>query len=633
MSLLIPIGLLGLIGVALLIVIYIIKPNYQQKFISSTYVWRLSLKYRKKSVPISHIKNLLIFLCQLCILAICGLLLAQPVIEYEKAVQKNEKIIIIDASASMLVTDGQQTRFERAVGQVKDYADIILNEGGTITVILADDDADFIMQNVNKNNADEVTIKLDELVQNEIACSYGVADIEGAVSLASDMLINGSTAEVILYTATEYLNDNGISIVPVADDGEWNGAILDCTAKYDNNNHYSVSVDVGCYGSVRSLTVFCKIIGGNGDLNGYEISKTEYFDVTEEEKTITFNTDDFNGTPLLEFDSLLISIKETDSFEKDNYYYVYGGKKQVIKVQYASSTPNNFFAGSIRSIREIFKSNWSIDFDEVSDEKKVATEGYDLYIYEHKMPDKLPSDGIILLVNPDKAPKDAGFTIKGKPQSVSSDSTLATGKEHAITRFVNPNEITIAKYCQLNFDEDYEELMYYMGTPVMAVKDRPDSKIVVLGLDVHFSNLSVSLDFPIIMYNMFKHFIPSTFERYAYEVGETVNFTPRGINLSVRTPDGKEYKYEQIKEDGIVVLSPGAYTTMQDSMRDEYVIEEFFVKVPNSESKITKQVDSLPELIGTDRLSHVFDDLLVYFAIALVVLLFIEWWLHSRQRI
>ena len=53
MTLLTPLGLIGLLGVVALIIIYIIKPNFQQKFISSTYVWKLSLKYRKKKIPAS----------------------------------------------------------------------------------------------------------------------------------------------------------------------------------------------------------------------------------------------------------------------------------------------------------------------------------------------------------------------------------------------------------------------------------------------------------------------------------------------------------------------------------------------------------------------------------------------------
>lgn len=48
MKLLTPLGLLGLIGVVALIIIYLIRPNYQQKYISSTYIWKLSLKYKRR---------------------------------------------------------------------------------------------------------------------------------------------------------------------------------------------------------------------------------------------------------------------------------------------------------------------------------------------------------------------------------------------------------------------------------------------------------------------------------------------------------------------------------------------------------------------------------------------------------
>ena len=47
-----PLGFLGLIGLIILLIIYIIKPNYQNKYISSTFVWKLSLKYRKKKMPL-----------------------------------------------------------------------------------------------------------------------------------------------------------------------------------------------------------------------------------------------------------------------------------------------------------------------------------------------------------------------------------------------------------------------------------------------------------------------------------------------------------------------------------------------------------------------------------------------------
>ena len=64
MSLLIPLGLLGLLGIVALIIIYIIKPNYQQKYITSTYVWQLAKKYRKKKIPLNRLRDILLIVCQ-----------------------------------------------------------------------------------------------------------------------------------------------------------------------------------------------------------------------------------------------------------------------------------------------------------------------------------------------------------------------------------------------------------------------------------------------------------------------------------------------------------------------------------------------------------------------------------------
>lgn len=124
MNLLTPLGLLGLISIAVLILIYIIRPNYQQKVISSTYVWQLSLKYKKKRLPINRLRNIILIICQVLILASCAFILAQPIINEAVELERAEKVAILDASASMRVKEGmalsgdstvEDTRFERAV--------------------------------------------------------------------------------------------------------------------------------------------------------------------------------------------------------------------------------------------------------------------------------------------------------------------------------------------------------------------------------------------------------------------------------------------------------------------------------------------------------------------------------------
>ena len=101
MTLLTPIGLLGLLGIVALIIIYIIRPNFQQKFITSTYIWKLSLKYRKKRIPINKLRNFLLILCQVLILTGSAMILTQPNKILQEEIKEPEIIAIIDSSAIM----------------------------------------------------------------------------------------------------------------------------------------------------------------------------------------------------------------------------------------------------------------------------------------------------------------------------------------------------------------------------------------------------------------------------------------------------------------------------------------------------------------------------------------------------
>ena len=124
MRLLIPLGLLGLLGIVALIIIYLIKPNFQQKFISSTFIWKLSLKYRRKKLPVNMLRNILLIICQVLIITSCALILAKPVIAEEEIKYNSEQIIVIDASANMRAKHKEfgedVTRFEKAVEKAKE---------------------------------------------------------------------------------------------------------------------------------------------------------------------------------------------------------------------------------------------------------------------------------------------------------------------------------------------------------------------------------------------------------------------------------------------------------------------------------------------------------------------------------
>ena len=125
-------GILGIIGLIVLIIIYIIKPNYQNKIISSTFVWKLSLKYKKNKIPLNKLRSILLFLCQVLIIATAALILAQPFIASDK-VESQRKVLIIDASVSMLAETGDSNRFAKAVEEVrKETLDLLENENAEV---------------------------------------------------------------------------------------------------------------------------------------------------------------------------------------------------------------------------------------------------------------------------------------------------------------------------------------------------------------------------------------------------------------------------------------------------------------------------------------------------------------------
>lgn len=632
MTWLAPLGFLGLIGIVALIIIYIIKPNYQKKMVSSTFVWQLSLKYRKKRLPVSRLNNILIFICQVLILTICGLLLARPVIEQEKAGDENEKIIIIDASASMRVTDGSDTRFARAVNQARTLAEDTVENGGVVSIILADTTPEYIVQRSGEDKLDDILAAVDGLLENPDSCSYSSADMNSAVSLTEEVLRYNHEAQVFFYTATEYLEKNGINVIDVSkDDVEWNAAILSADAKMNDNNHYEITIDVGCYNRTDKLTVYCEIHGANGKESKILLQRDEYFDPADEEKVVVFNTDDLDGQPLYSFDYLEVYVSVDDSFVDDNSFFLYGGTKPSIKIQYSSSIPNNYFGGVVRTIREVMKDQWTIEFKELKSGEKAATEGFDLYIFEHTVPSVMPTDGIVLLVDPYGSPEGAGITF-GNTTSVSSDSTLATGITHELTKYVDFSRITVAQYTEILSSDGYEELAYYKSQPVILAKNEDNAKIVVWAFDLNKSSLPLNPDFSFLVYNMFNYFIPSTIDSNTFEIGDTVDLAARGTDLKVEG-NGFEYTMVDKKTDSITVTRPGTYTVTQTPMSgDELIIENFYVRIPTAESQITRQVEAIPVADVDSEVRVEFEDLMFYFAIALVSFMSIEWILQIKKN-
>ncbi len=647
MSILLPLGLLGLLGIAVLILIYILKPNYQQKLVSSTYIWELSLKYRKKKIPISRLRNLIILICQLLIIAACAMILAQPVIRAEK-MESNERIALIDASAGMLATDGADTRFVRAIGQVKELAEETFSQSGIITVILVDEQPAFIARRADQTMREELLAQLDELARCEnnvpVHCTYGVADIDAGMELAEQVLEENPTASVRLYTGKEFIDSGIVDVIDVGVDTEWNAAIVSASAEMDEN-FYSFSVEVASYGIGANLRVNCEVYGVNGQDRTEILSLPARCDVGET-VTVEFNSDSVDMMIYM-FDYVRVSVEAvdaggavlTDSFSYDDTFYLYGGTPQKINIQYASPKPNPFVSGILIGLRDSLSSRWDIDLTEVRGENAIPEiAGFDFYIFEHKMPEILPTDGVVFLINPDVSPEGAGITLNAN--DVSGDFTLRSGGAHPITDRVNAEEITVSKYKRVTLADGFETLLYIGNDPALMIKNEPGVKIALLTFSLNSSNFSVLAGFPSLMYNMISYFFPSTITdsvemgssaKYIFEVNDTVTLNAKGPFLTVTDSVGTKTEFDEFPA-GIEAVRPGTYTVSQIPLSGVETVERFYVRIAAAESDIGLVLEELysPYVDIPEQFNDF--DLLLYFAIALVALEFIEWILQTREH-
>ncbi|MBQ9728259.1 MAG: VWA domain-containing protein [Clostridia bacterium] len=662
MKLLAPLGLLGLLSIIVLIIIYIIKPNYQQKFISSTFVWKLSLKYRKKKIPTSRLRNFLIILCQILILTSCALILAQPNKILKAEISEKEVVIIVDSSASMRTETNGELRFERAVDSALEFANSVLDENGIVSVILADTKGSVLVSRVRADNRIAVADALEPLLDGDTACSYGSADIEGAVALCEDIVLENPDAEIYVYTDTTYSYlPEGITVVnDFCDNEEWNAAILDAYAVLDEG-YYSFVIDVACYNRDMQIAVEMEVHGANAyDSNesGLTVPFVEYVECNRDEtvRIVFINSDLYNpeadmqenvvyhliedADEIFSYQSVHISINEQDSFAEDNSFNIYSGQKEVLKVMYASKVPgtindftsgaNPFFAGILYTLKVAYEDRWDIQITELKSMADYELEGYDLYIFEHTMPTTMPKDGVVILADPWSAPDNSGIRV-GTTSYINHSTPLAVAEQHQILNNVVAENITLSSYIPVTYyDPSYQVLLNCNSRPVLMVRNDERAKVVVMPFNIHYSNVAISKDFPILMYNIFEYFFPATVKGNSFEVNENVAVNARGDELYVTV--GSEHLYTFNEFPTVMKVSmPGTYQLTQTTFSGKNVTESIYVKIPAKESNIWRLDETLKSPYAERKQEDFFKDLMVYVAAALVALLFIEWWLQSRE--
>ena len=616
MRLLLPLGLLALAGLLVLLIIYLIKPSYQNKPIPSTYIWRESLKYRKKQKTDSIFRNLLIILCQILIIVLAAFILSMPLVQIYSADDLDQNILVIDGSANMRAASGGSTRFERAVSQAREFAEESIGRNVPVSIILAGEQASYIVTEESSLDAVEEGLAAAQ-------CTYAAGDIEGAMGLA-ESLTEESNAQVYYYTGTEYRNTGDINVIDVSSENDWNACVLDVRAE-SVDNYYTFYVDVAVYGSSKYLDISLAVNGTNG---GEETITAQGRTNCTDGETVTVS---FSDLGIYRFEDAEVSIRvddgTTDSFESDDLFCLYGGTKETIRIQYASSLQNNFFTGALFVLQSTYSDRWDIELSMPTDSEDFATSGYDFYIFEHSMPSVLPTDGVVFLVNPSTVPRGLDISLGG---SVNGNFTMTGGVVNPIMDYIDATAITATTYRPITSAEGFQTLMYCEGDSVFAVRNDDETKVAVLTLNLNTSNLAMLYQFPTIIVNMFDYFIPQTIQDNIFDVGEEIAIQARGTDVKVVGRQGETAVQAPAT---VSVSTPGSYMVTQVLATGRRAEADFYVKIASSESNLNRVEDEIPGASLIEKPEDIESDIYLWLAVALFAVLFSERFLQAREKI
>ena len=379
-----PAGLWLLLGIPVLILIWLIRPQHDSRTVSSSYIWRLSDRFMKKRVPVTRLKKWLTFLLQLLLITGAALLAAHPVWHSGELI---DYVAILDASASMQATtaDGQ-TRWDEAVRQITEQAGETA-KGHRISILLAGEDPVWLLQ--EGTSAAEA-----EAVLSTADCGWGSADITGAMTLAQLFSDAHANTEITLYTDQTVTEAEGLTVVSL-NDGSWNAAITGLSVTQAGTDSYTVAGTVISYGGSAVLTVGLK---ADGRLKG-SASVTCESDVPQ---TVTFEVSGVSDLTTVE-----LYMEPNDALAADDRYVLCVPEQTVCNTLLVTDTPLYLQNAMLALDRGAA--------DTVGTAGYTGQSGYDLYIFDGVVPSVLPTDGMVLLIDPDSMPE--GLTLAGTSDS------------------------------------------------------------------------------------------------------------------------------------------------------------------------------------------------------------------------
>lgn len=616
-----PLGLLGLIGVPILIIIYIIKSKFTEQTVSATYLWTLSEKFLKKKKKDNKLTGVISLILQILAVVIISFVIAHPVFTLPGFA--NEYCFVIDSSGSMnIVSSDNKTRFEIGKDEVREMIENSGN-GSIYTIITVGNGTNVICE---KESDKENALKLLDSLEAE----YQAQNFGEALNKAQSYFDENAGVLTYLVTDKSYKNAENIEIINVSDSKD-NYALSDISYEYSALGELTVKGSVISYENDAKIELQM-LVNGNTIEDG-----AKSIDVKKAEPT------EFSYTLYEEnFETATLKILNSDALNLDNESVIINVKNEnAYKTLLISATP--FFLETVLEV--VGNANVTVmspsDYIKKEEIQDRSISGYGLYVFHSCNPKSVPKDGSVWLINSTASIENSGFNYQGEIKLDRAETLDKTSASSSLVKKllenVSGDEIYVSKYSKYDTYRSFNTLFSHNGNPaIFTGVNTYGNREVVFAFDIHNSDMPLLADYVTLVKNLLDYSFPMVVEETYYSCGDTasVNIVSNCNSIHVESPSGKiknlsmssatcEFELDEV----------GTYkikATIGDEQREYRIYSEF----PDSEKDPVAETENKISLSGKasgEGLDGIYDKLIIFF-ICLAVVIAADWVVYCYEK-
>jgi len=548
-----------------IVALYFLKIRRPTRIVPALHLWPNQIRDRQANVPWQRLRPSWLLFLQLLAAAVLVAAAVQPALPAGAALARHS-IVLLDASASMQASDVAPSRLDVAKHQVNALVDQ-LGPTDRMTVITVGPVARIVAS---------VTGDRDTLHRavNGVAAGNGAADLSAALAMAAGLVRAGDDARAYLFSdgivqplrasfaaglpfPVEYhrvgvSGENvGLTSLTVRTSAQTRAAYLH-VQNFGQQPH-SVSLEWRADSHLLDLRPLTLAAGQGQDL---------VLPVPGDATSVTAH---LAGGDIFALDDTATAVARTPRAFR------------VLLV-----TPGNVF------LEQALRLRTDLQIEVIAPAAYHASAAYALTVLDRFSPPVLP-DAPLVMVDPP-----AGSALAGG-QPVGIGRVRAVDAGDPLLANVDLQDVHVARSQDLRNSTFGRSLIGSLQTPLVLVRDEPFRQVLI-GFDLHESDLPLRIAFPILVQNLSEWLLPPSVPSHSFHPDEPVTLVPEAgaTSVSVTRPDGSRRS-----------LATGSIATFGDTdLTGLYTVEQVIAgKVQRSWFSVNLFSDPISQLKPPDRLT------------------------------